>query len=289
MVPGQPLQFIDAAIDALADAVTLRELEDPTSHTAVLAEGLDVQAAVELGRYLLGVLAGAVQTDARLSAKYMVRGPAGLEDVRASVERVVGETNVFVTDAEIKFRDRRRNAWIGEGLAHAVLVIRNRRETPCVAGTVVAISPPHTIPSETGIDAIAIYDVGGRPFLAIGESKATKGRGVAEWRKAARFFGKVDGQHYSQEVRTALIALDGVIPDNLAPLVGEAIVREGPCYLPVIVHGDAFEHLSERTWMASLSPPVERRRVLIMPIRDFHAFFDVVADTMRAEAGSVVL
>lgn len=288
-MPVGPIQFIDAAIDALADAVTLRELDGPTSHTAVVAEGLDAPAAAELGRYLLGVLAGAVQTDARLSAKYMVSGSAGLDDVRASVSRVVGETNTFVTPAEIQFRDRRRNAWIGEGLAHAILVIRNRRETPCLAGTVSAISPPHTIPSEPGIDAVAIYEVEGRPFLAIGESKATKANGVNEWRKAARFFGKVDEQHYSQELRTALIALDGVIPEHLAPLVGEAIVREGTCYLPVIVHGDAFEHVNERTWMASLSPPVDRRRVLVMPIQDFETFFDVVADTMRAEAGSVVL
>lgn len=288
-MPGHPLQFIDHAIDALADAVTLRELDGPTSHTAVVAEGLDDQAAAELGRYLLGVLAGAVQTDARLSDKYLVAGTAGLDDVTASVARVVGDTNMFSSDAQIRFRDRTRNAWIGEGLAHAMLVIRNRRETACVAGTVTAITAPHTIPSQPGIDAVAVYDVAGQPFLAIGESKATRARGTDEWRNAATFFANVDKQHYNQELRTALISLNPVIPAHLAPRIGETIVRDGPCYLPVIVHGDPFEHLAHRDWMASLNPPVDRRRVLVMPIADFHGFFDVVADTMRGEADSVVL
>lgn len=32
---------IDAAIDSLADAVTLRERDEPTSHTAILVDDLD--------------------------------------------------------------------------------------------------------------------------------------------------------------------------------------------------------------------------------------------------------
>lgn len=286
---GHPLQFIDAAIEALADIVTLREVGGATSHTALVADGLHERAALELGRYLLGVLAGAVQTDARLSEKYLVRGTTGLADVRASISRVVGDTNSFDSDAEIRFRDQRRNAWIGEGLAHAMLVIRHRRDTACVAGPVTAISAPHTIPTEPGIDAVAIYDVDGEPFLAIGESKATRERGTDEWHNAAKFFGRVDDQQYSRELRTALIALDPVIPDHLAARVGEAIIRDGPCYLAVIVHGVPFEYVEPRTWMASLRPPVERRRVLVMPLTDFRVFFDTVADTMRAETGSVVL
>lgn len=170
-MPGSPLDIIDGAIDELADLVTLSEAPGPTSHTAVIADGLDDRAAEALGRYLLGVLAGAVQLDARLSRKYMLSGASGHLEIVASVRRVVGETNVFDTITEKGFRDRTRNAWIGEGLAHALLVIRNRAETACLTGRVAAISKPHVIPSETGIDAVAIYDVDGEPFLAIGECK----------------------------------------------------------------------------------------------------------------------
>ncbi len=285
-----PLHIIDGALNELADLVTLSEVPGPTSHTAVVAEGLDDPAApAALGRYLLGVLAGAVQLDARLSEKYMLSGVSGHEEIVASVRRVVGESNVFETDAEKAFRDRTRNAWIGEGLAHALLVVRNRAETACLTGRVAAISKPHVIPSETGIDAVAIYDVDGEPFLAIGESKATNENAVTELRNAARFFAKVDGREYNQHLRSALIALDPVLPAHLAPKVSNAIWNDAACYLPVIVHGKVFNHLKDRDWLASLRPPSDRRRLLVLRIADFHSFFDAVADTMRVEAASVVL
>jgi hypothetical protein len=287
---GSPLYIIDGALNELADLVTLSEAPGPTSHTAVVAEGLDDQAApAALGRYLLGVLAGAVQLDARLSEKYMLSGGSGHEEIVASVRRVVGENNAFETGAEKGFRDRIRNAWVGEGLAHALLVVRNRTETACLTGRVAAISKPHVIPTETGIDAVAIYDVDGQPFLAIGESKATQQNAVKELRKAAKFFAKVDGREYNQHLRSALIALDPVVPAHLAPKVSDAIWNDAACYLPVIAHGKVFNHLKDRDWLASLRPPSDRRRLLVLRIADFHAFFDTVADTMRDEAASVVL
>jgi hypothetical protein len=289
-MPAFPLQIIDGAISELTELVKLGHAPGPTSHTAVVAEGLDDPAVpAALGRYLLGVLAGAVQLDARLSEKYMLSGVTGHEEIVASVRRVIGETNVFETDAEKAFRDRTRNAWIGEGLAHALLVVRNRAETACLTGRVAAISKPHVIPSEAGIDAVAIYDVEGEPFLAIGESKATHENAVTELRNAARFFAKVDGREYNQHLRSALIALDAVLPAHLAPKVSDAIWSDAACYLPVIVHGKVFDHLKDRDWLASLRPPSDRRRLLVLRITDFHMFFNIVADTMRGEAASVVL
>lgn len=285
-----PLQIIDAALDELHSVVSLAEVEGPSSHTAVVADGLDdPRASASLGRYLLGVLAGAVQLDATLSEKYMLSGADGHAELLRSVRALVGQTNDFPTDNDKRFRDRIRNAWIGEGLAHALLVVRRRATTACLAGPVAAISQPHTIPSEPGIDAVAIYDVDGEPFLAIGESKATRANAVTELRNAARFFARVDNREYNSHLRSALISLDSVLPDDLAPKVSDAIMRDAACYLPVIVHGDAFDHVTDRDWLASLRPPHDRRRVLVLRISDFHTFFNVVADTMRGEAASVVL
>lgn len=289
-MPSSPLDIIDGALGDLADLVRLCEVVGPTSHTAVVAEGLDdPRTSAALGRYLLGVLAGAVQLDAQLSAKYMLSGVDGHAEIVAATRRVIGKTNVFRTDAEKGFRDRTRNAWIGEGLAHALLVVRNRAETACLAGRVAAISKPHVIPSETGIDAVAIYDVDDEPFLAIGESKATEAYAINELRKAAAFFAKVDRREYNQHLRSALIALDPVLPAHLAPKVSDAIWNDAACYLPIIVHGQEFDHLKDREWLGSLRPPSDRRRLLVLRIDAFHAFFDKVADTMRNEAASVVL
>jgi len=38
-----------------------------------------------------------------------------------------------------------------------------------------------------------------------------------------------------------------------------------------------------------LEPPVERRRLLALLLSDFHAFFDAVADAMRAALAEVVI
>ena len=92
------------------------------------------------------------------------------------MEAAVGATNVFQTEGEIYFRDRVRNAWIGEGVAHALMVVRSRVETCCLAGQVRAISKPHDLPSMPGLDTVAVYAVNDEPFVAIGESKATKER-----------------------------------------------------------------------------------------------------------------
>lgn len=285
-----PLEIIEGALDDLVQLVTLSEAPGPTSHTAVVAEGLDsAQAPVALARYLLGVLAGAVQLDTSLSEKYMLRSPDGHDEILRSVHSLVGTTNTFLTDAEKRFRDQRRNAWIGEGLAHAMLVVRNRAATACLTGRVAAISKPHVIPSEPGIDAVAVYDVNGEPFLAIGESKATEANALTELRKAAKFFAEVDAHEYNQHLRSALISLDPILPADLAPKVSDAIWRDSACYLPVIVHGQAFAHLQDRTWLASLKPPSDRRRLLVLRISNFHDFFNTVADTMRGEAASVVL
>lgn len=71
--------------------------------------------------------------------------------------------------------------------------------------------------------------------------------------------------------------------------MSNAIWQDAACYVPVVVHGDAFDHLTDRGWLAALGPPAERRRLLVLRIDDFYGFFDRVADTMRAEYGSVVL
>jgi hypothetical protein len=80
-----------------------------------------------------------------------------------------------------------------------------------------------------------------------------------------------------------------VLSPTLKDKVTNALWKESACYVPVIVHGDAFDHLADRTWLASLSPPVERRRVLVIALPEFHDFFNGVADAMRAAVGEVVI
>ena len=289
-MPGSPLDLLEAALQVLGEVVRWEEVDGPTSHTAVIASGLDdARVRTAVGRYLVGVIAGAIQQDAQLSAALLPVGDVGRADVRASVETAVGANNEFQTREKIFFRDRVRNAWIGEGVAHALLVVRSRVENVVVPGPVCAISKPHDLPSTPGLDAVAVYDVGGYPFVAIGESKSTKRRGLEELRNAARMFAKIDKNTYGSALRSELGTLRQVLPETLKERVTNALWQESACYLPVIVHGDAFEHLRDRAWLASLSPPADRRRVLVIALADFYDFFDGVADAMRAAVDEVVV
>jgi hypothetical protein len=285
-----PLAFLEEALDTLGDTVHLEEVAGPASHTAIVVTGLDDAAVTTaVGRYLVGVIGGAVQHDARLSAALLPAGDVGRDDVRAAVEAAVGSTNVFQSDGEIRFRDRVRNAWIGEGVAHALMVVRSRVETCCLAGQVRAISKPHDLPSMPGLDAVAVYSVNDDPFVAIGESKATKERGLDELRNAAGMFAKIDAATYGSALRSELGTLRQVLPPDLKDKVTDALWRKAACYVPVIVHGDAFDHLTDRAWLSSLSPPADRRRVLVIALPAFHTFFNAVADAMRAAVDEVVV
>ncbi len=287
---ASPLELLEVALDVLGETAQLQVVQGPTSHTAILVTQLDdAGVTTAIGRYLVGVIGGAVQHDARLSEALLPTGDVGREDVRAAVEAAVGATNTFQTVAEIRFRDRVRNAWIGEGVAHALIVVRSRVETCCLVGQVCAVSKPHDLPSMPGLDAVAIYSVNGDPFVAIGESKATRERGLDELRKAAGMFTKIDAATYGSALRAELGTLRQVLPVDLKDKVTDALWREAACYVPVIVHGEAFDHLADREWLASLSPPADRRRVLVIALPDFHGFFDAVADAMRTAVEEVVV
>ncbi len=290
MYMANPLEILEKSLDAVASNVHLAEAAGPSSHTVVVVSGLDAAVVTTaFGRYLVGVLAGAVEHDARLSAALLPTGPAGKSDVGAAVKAVVGATNAFTTQSEIKFRDTARNAWIGEGVAHALLVVRSRVETCCLAGPVQAISKPHDLPSMPGLDAVAIYAINGEPFVAIGESKATEAHGLDELRNAAGAFAKVDAAVYGATLRGVLGTLRAVLTPELKEKVTDALWREAACYVPVIVHGAAFDYLADRDWLASLSPPADRRRVLVIALADFHGFFNAVADAMRSAVDEVVI
>lgn len=289
-MPESPIELLESGITTLGTVVRLEESDGGATHTAIVASGLDDRrVTTALGRYLVGVIGGAVQHDARLSAALLPEGIDGREEVQRAVVAAVGETNTFITLAELRFRDRVRNPWIAEGLAHALLVVRSRIATACVAGPVRAVSKPHSIPSTPGLDAVAIYELDDQPFVAIGECKATRRRAVEELRKAAGMFSKIDQAVYGPELRSELGTLRDVLSDPLKDKVTNALWQDSACYVPAIVHGEGFDYLADRSWLSTLNPPTERRRVLVLEISAFYAFFDAVADAMRAAVNEVIV
>lgn len=285
-----PIVLIDEALDEIAQSVTLQEKPGALTHTAIVADGLErPEVTVALGRYLVGALAGIVGRDARLSEVMLEQGVDARTELGAVITRLIGDTNVFDTDESRRFRDTRRNAWIAEGVAHALLVVRARTDTALLIGPVHALKAQHSIPSQQGLDGVAIYTEDSLPVIAIGESKASRNDGSGQLTEAARMFHKIDEDKYGVELRAEVSSLRDVLSDDLAAQVYGGLWRKSRCYVPVIVHERPFEPIAMRNTLGSLEPPIERRRLIALQLTNFHAFFDSVADAMRAALPEVML
>jgi hypothetical protein len=56
----------------------------------------------------------------------------------------------------------------------------------------------------------------------------------------------------------------------------------------MLVYQDEFNAMTRRPKLAGLAPSIDRRRVIVARLTDFHTFFDAVADAMRAAIAEVV-
>lgn len=276
------LADLDAAISFSADALA-------PSHTVVNVDGLDdPRVPSAIGRYLVGALAGAVDIDASLCEDLLARGADRRVEITRSVIGIVGETNVFSTPEAAVFRDTHRNAWIGEGVGHALLMLAARHDVSFIKGRVCTLSEVHQSPTRQGLDSVSTYVDRNVLAVAIGESKATCSYGSEQLGEAAKMFIQVDDGMFGPDLRARLAAFRRFLPDELAVQVSDSLWSDNRCYLPMIVHQDAFDPMTRRPTLARLAPPIERRRVIIARLTEFQAFFDAVAEAMRASVPEVV-
>ncbi len=283
-----PVELVENALQDLERHVTLTEEPGAVTHVAIKASGIEHSAAsTALGRYLTGALAGIVQMDATLSTQLMGSTPDARQELVRHVHSLVGATNIFTSAAEIQFRDTVRNAWIGEGVGHAMFLLRSRRDTLCLAGTVRAMVLMHPRPSRQGLDLIAIYEDAEGPAVAIGEAKTSRDNGSGQLTDAASFFGDVDNGVHSVDIRNSLAALRGFVAPALAARVSDTLWRERSAYVPMIVHEQAFSPTADRPALGRLRPPVHCRRVIVFRLDRYGEFFDAVSDSMRGAVGEV--
>lgn len=285
-----PLELIQGSLNHLGSCLDIEEEVGATTHTVVVVKGLDARpVAVAFGRYLVGVLAGAVGHDAQISADLLAQGVDAQNELKKKVVSLVGATNNFTSEKGILFRDTKRNAWIAEGMVHGIMVLRATYPSDCVAGDVHAVASIHPIPTQQGLDSVALYLDGEQLVVAIGESKATKDHGTSELTKAAEIFADIDQDEYGVQLRSELMTFRAVISADLKPQVSEALWRNHRCYLPFITHETEFDLHAKRTVLDRLSPPVERKRLIALRIENFHEFFNAVADSMRSAVYQVVI
>ncbi|MGO8905641.1 MAG: hypothetical protein ACLQMH_08470 [Solirubrobacteraceae bacterium] len=285
-----PKELIEDSLAEIAARVTLAEETSPASHTVVVASGLDdPEVAAALARYAVAFLAGWVQRDASIGARMGVQGVENREEIRRVVERIVQCPAGLDAEQQTNWRRTWRNGWIAEVVTHALFVIRRSTASPFLDGDVLALLRPHAVPKRQGLDSVAIYDDDSVAVLAVGETKASCERGSEELTHACDMFDQVDAGSFGPELRDAIDLLADVLPAHLLDQVSDSLWRDQRCYLPAILHETPFDASSPRARLARLQPPAERKRVLVLRLQAFDAFFDAVAAAMPETIDELVV
>lgn len=277
-----PQEVLEEALSRLDEHLLLTEVEGPSTHIAIHASDLENPAVPQaLGRYFVGLVSGIVDEDASLTEELLAVEPDSVAEVRSQISRLVGPDNDFPTKARRRFRDRVRNPYIAEVIAHALVLLRKRRETACLVGPPAALKNPHADPRRQGLDLIGIYVDNGLPAAAIGEAKASRRYGGRRLKEAAAFFADIDAGKRGVELRSELGALKHVLNDDLRAGIADGFWRNNCCYLPVVVFTDPIRETDDHPDLGDLKPDQHSVRLIALKLEEFHAFFNDVADQIR--------
>lgn len=284
-----PEQAVDEALNVLAAQFDLREMHTLDSHVALAVHGLEQPAVVgALGLYLVGLLAGIVQTDLRLSTLLLDATPEGRARLTADVEAVLEPDPDANTGARLVFNQNIRDPWIAEGVGHALLAVRQRAATPCLSGPVAALTVPHGKPSQQGLDLFAIYDDGGWPAMALGEAKATAAGGSGRLSEAIGFFRDVQEGNRDVDIRMQVVLLVNSLPAELEARLSAGFWHQRASFLPIIAHGDVVAMNTSRPALRNIGRTAAAKRVIFCRPNAYAEFFGNVANAMRNSVSVVV-
>lgn len=271
------------AVSALAEQVVFDEDTTPASHVSLVATGLESEESIQyLAYYLVANVATLIELDTKICQEFgEIDDPDERKGIQQEVLELIGHNNDWRTPGSIVFRDTKRNAWIAEGIAHSMLLVRAFQENSLLPGNVIALSQLHTIPSEPGQDAVGIYLLNEDPIVVIGESKASCNRGSQELTGAIRHYQKIDAGNYGSALRGYLAALKPSIDPIYGAKISRSLWKEKRTYAPFIVHETPFNLNNDRPAMRKLLVPKESRRLVAIRIQEFHEYFDAIADAMR--------
>lgn len=276
---------VSDAMDLLGDSVRFTCLDpQPASHSGVFVSEIESATCIEaLGQYGTGLIAQVVGVDLRLSDALFGNSPGFRDTLKRNVERTVGASNTISAN----FRAYQRDPWITEALGHLLVALASREANHCVPGTVHALTLPHTQVREQGLDLVGVAELDGGVALCIAESKASEGSPGSQLSKAVKLFKAIDARDRDNDLLQALNIFRNYLTAEIRAELPEAMWSRDRLYAPVISFRTGLDPSTERpTTLGQLNPPSHQRRLICVRLEDYGAFFNGVADAMRAAVAS---
>ena len=255
----------------------------PPSHWGVLISSIDTDDCMgSIGVYATALIAQIVGVDLVLSDALIGNRPAFTETLTLNVERTIGPNNELDDD----FRRYQRDPWITEALGHLLFALAKDVASDCVPGPVRALTLPHTQVREQGLDLVGVFELDdGNVGICITESKASETNAGSQLAKAAKLFRALDDGERDADVLQALNLFRGYLAPNIRDALPDAMWTGERSYAPLLSFRTNFDPATAReSTLGRLAPPVDRRRVIAVELQNYRAFFDGVADGMRAAA-----
>jgi hypothetical protein len=269
--------------------VNLRvDLHDTATHRVLVVSGWNDSADTRrsIARYLVGLRMCAISAALAIRAELTDTDEGRLE-LQKNVHSIIGDRPGTLTASEISTR---RNPWIAEGLWHFCFAIAQNRTEVHPPGQVLAVHLPHPKVTDHGIDVAIIYRSANEFGISIVETKAYPENVAGAVQNSLQFFREVDRGEHAVRLRQMIATMRAALQSEEQRLVSQTLWQQRRTYIsnPHYEAQNAPDWTNERPALGGLVPGPGA--VFIMPheIADFDAFFENIAEEMRAAVTEVL-
>jgi hypothetical protein len=278
-------QACDHAIATVVSKLQI-EVHSTLSHDVAVISGIEDPGLIEpLATYLLNCAAQTIQPNLKILNALLGESHDAALQLKSEVFRLVGPDNSVDRD----FREDHRDPWIAESIAHLLVSISQRVTGIPPKGPLQALTPVHDDVKDHGTDVLGIYIAAPTSSLGlvIFESKASELNATAHAAKAAAFFGEVESGLRDAHIRRMVLMLSGSLTPEIRSLITPSFWSDKRSFAAAMLLSQtcSFDCHAERPSFSTLQV---RATLVAIPLRLYRAFFDSIADRMRALVDAVL-
>ena len=252
----------------------------PTTHNVAIVSGLeDASIRDALATYLLNCAVQSVRVNLAILNDLLGDSEDAATALAGELTRLLGNNNDLTDD----FRQDQRDPWMAEALAHLLLKIAGNLPPLPPPGSLHALTPVHDDVKEHGLDLVGIYtnSASGNLGLAVSETKASANNPTAHVASAADLFTSVMTGRRDPHIRSKIQSLRHALPSQTQTLITPSFWKNECCFSAYVAMSDScdFDANAARPTYLQIQP---RATIVIVPLSNYQAFFDSIADRMRS-------